>query len=210
MGKLGCSIDGVLNEAKFSEPLPWIGIYIAAASLACAVAMAADAIHGFRHRKFWFPSKFFTINATSLTIITVAIKLSVDLNTPMPRGQDQLAKLSSTALICTVMGNSMPSLGTMENKEIFTNIIALAILVITVIVNICIQIGTGVIYVFYEEHAIMMFLMLVLLVVLSFSALIVPTTKHYLELKYKKYEMAQKECLESNENGKSKRISEKL
>ncbi|XWS61976.1 hypothetical protein CRYUN_Cryun07bG0171100 [Craigia yunnanensis] len=209
MGKLGCKIDGVLNEAKFSEPLPWIGIYIAAASLACAIAMAADAIHGFRHWKLWFPCKFFTINATSLTIITVAIKLSIDLNTPMPRGQDQLAKLSSTALICTVMGNSMPSLGTMENKEIFTNIIALGILVVTVIVNICIQLGTGVIYVFCMEHAIIMFLMLVLLVVLSFSALTVPTIKNYLELKYKKkYEIAHKECSKSNETGKT--VEEKL
>ncbi|XWS49748.1 hypothetical protein CRYUN_Cryun12cG0029500 [Craigia yunnanensis] len=206
---MGCSIDGVLNEAKFSEPLPWIGIYIAAASLACAIAMAADTIHGFRHCKPWFPCKFFTINATSLTIITVAIKLSVDLNTPMPRGQDQLVKLSSTTLICTVMGNSMPSIGTMENKEIFTNIIALGILVITVIVNICIQLGTGVIYVFRMEHAIIMFLMLVLLVVLSFSALTVPTIKHHLELKYKmKYEMAQKEC--SNSDKIDKNVEEKL
>ncbi|KAE8661821.1 hypothetical protein F3Y22_tig00113722pilonHSYRG00082 [Hibiscus syriacus] len=204
MGKLGCGVDGVLNEAKFSEPLPWIGVYIAAASLACAVAMAADVIHGFRHWKLWFPCKFFTINATSLTIITVAVKLSVDLNTPMPRGQDQLAKLSSTALICTVMGNSMPSIGTMENKEILTNIIALGILVVTVVVNICIQLGTGVIFVFELEHAVIMFLMLVLLIVLSFSALTVPTIKHYLELKYKKkYEMAQKECSVANETNKS-------
>ncbi|XVF51721.1 hypothetical protein PTKIN_Ptkin04bG0207400 [Pterospermum kingtungense] len=209
MGKLGCSIDGVLNEAKFSEPLPWIGIYIAAASLACLIAMAADAVHGFRHWKLWFPCKFFTINATSLTIITVAVKLSVDLNTPMPRGQDQLAKLSSTALICTVMGNSMPSIGTMENKEIFMNIMALGILVITVIANVCIQLGTGVIYVFYMEHAIILFLMLVLLVVLSFSALTVPTIKQLLELKYKKkHEMAHKECTVSIET--SKTVEEKL
>ncbi|XP_040963973.1 uncharacterized protein [Gossypium hirsutum] len=202
MGKLGCGIDGVLNEAKFSEPLPWIGVYIAAASLACALAMAADVIHGFRYSKLWFPCKLFTINATSLTIIAVAVKLSVDLNTPMPRGQDQLAKLSSAALICTVMGNSMPSLGTMENKEILSNVVALGILVITVVVNICIQLGTGVIYVFVLEHAIIMFLMLVLLLVFSFSALTVPTIKRYLELKYKKkYEMAQKECSMAKESG---------
>ncbi|KAL4346459.1 hypothetical protein GQ457_17G020920 [Hibiscus cannabinus] len=210
MVKLGCGVDGVLNEAKFSEPLPWIGVYIAAASLACAVAMAADVIHGFRHWKLWFPCKYFTINATSLTIITVAVKLSVDLNTPMPRGEDQLAKLSSTALICTVMGNSMPSIGTMENKEILANIVALGILVITVVVNICIQLGTGVIFVFHLEHAAIMFLMLVLLVVLSFMALTVPTIKHYLELKYrKKYEMAQKECSESDSN-QTKSLDEKL
>ncbi|KAE8671753.1 hypothetical protein F3Y22_tig00111941pilonHSYRG00248 [Hibiscus syriacus] len=122
--------------------------------------------------ELWFPCKFFTINATSLTVITVAVKLSVDLNTPMPRGQDQLAKLSSTALICTVMA------------------------------------GTGVIFVFELEHAVIMFLMLVLLIVLSFSALTVPTIKHYLELKYKKkYEMAQKEFSVANE---TKSLEDKL
>ncbi|KAF2299030.1 hypothetical protein GH714_030100 [Hevea brasiliensis] len=181
MGKIGCSVDGNLNESKFSEPLPWIGIYIAVASLACAIVMAADLIHGFRYRKLWFPSKYYSLNATSLTIITVAIKFAVDLNTPMPRRIDQLAKLSSSTLICTLMGNSMPSLGTMENEEIWMNIIALGILVITVIANICIQLGTGVIYLYWKEHALIMFLMLVLLVILSFSALTVPTTKKYLE-----------------------------
>ncbi|KAG8662239.1 hypothetical protein MANES_01G079500v8 [Manihot esculenta] len=103
MGKIGCSADGNLNEAKFSEPLPWIGIYIAVASLACAIVMAADLIQGFRSRKLWFPSKYYCLNATSLTIIAVAIKFSVDLNTPMPRRIDQLAKLSSSTLICTLM-----------------------------------------------------------------------------------------------------------
>ncbi|XP_021648101.2 uncharacterized protein LOC110640879 isoform X2 [Hevea brasiliensis] len=103
MGKIGCSVDGNLNESKFSEPLPWIGIYIAVASLACAIVMAADLIHGFRYRKLWFPSKYYSLNATSLTLITVAIKFAVDLNTPMPRRIDQLAKLSSSTLICTLM-----------------------------------------------------------------------------------------------------------
>ncbi|KAJ0049313.1 hypothetical protein Pint_15886 [Pistacia integerrima] len=183
-----------MNEAKFGEPLPFIGIYVAAASLACAVAMTLDAIRGFHYRKFWFPCKYFALNATSLAIIAVAIKFSVDLNTAMPRKQDQLAKLSSAVLICTTMGNTMPSLGTMENKELFMNIMALGILVITVVVNICIQLGTGVIFVFWKEHAFILFLMLVMLVILSFSALTVPVTKRYLEIKYnKKYQLALKE-----------------
>ncbi|KAF3448353.1 hypothetical protein FNV43_RR09066 [Rhamnella rubrinervis] len=194
MGKLGCNIDGNLNDQKFSEPLPWIGIYVAAASMACLAAMAADVIHGFRHQKFWFPCKFFSINATSLTLIGVAIKLLVDLNTAMPSRQDQLAKLSSVVFICTVMGNSMPSFGTMGNEEILMNIMALAILVVTVIVNICMQLATGAIFVFWKEHASVMFLMLLLLVMLTFTALTVPTTKHYLEYKYrKKYELAVQE-----------------
>ncbi|XP_038882540.1 uncharacterized protein LOC120073776 isoform X2 [Benincasa hispida] len=136
MGVVSCSNDGYLNDAKFSEPLPWIGIYIAAASLVCLLAMAADLIHGIRHRKFWFPCKFFTLNSTSLTLIAVAIKLSVDLNTSMPGREDQLAKLSSAVLMCTIMANCMPSLGSMENQEIFMNVMALGILVITLIVNV--------------------------------------------------------------------------
>lgn len=113
----------------------------------------------------------------------------------MPQRNDQLAKLSSTVLICTVMANSMPSLGTMENKEILTNVVALGILVVTLVVNICIQIGTGVIFVFWKEHAFVTFLLVVLLIIYSFSSLVVPTSKNYLELKYKKkYEIAIKEC----------------
>ncbi|GAV83436.1 hypothetical protein CFOL_v3_26883 [Cephalotus follicularis] len=201
MGKLGCNLHGDLNDTKFSEPMPWIGIYVAVASLVCAVAMAVDTVRGFRQRKFWFPCKYFTINATTLTLIGVAIKLSVDLNTSMPSHQDQLAKLSSAVFICTIMGNSMPSFGIMEDKDIAMNIMALGIIVITLVVNICIQLGTGVIYIFWKEHAFIMFVMLLLLVILSFSASTVAFTKHLLELKYNyKYRLAVQEC--RNETGK--------
>ncbi|KAL9387233.1 hypothetical protein Peur_020357 [Populus x canadensis] len=211
MGKLGCGIDGNLNEAKFSEPMPWIGLYIAAASLACALAMAVDFIRGFRRRKFWFPSKYFSINATSLTIIAVAVKLSVDLNTAMPRRVDQLAKLSSGALLCTVMGNSMPSLGAMDNSDLCTNMIALGILVITVIVNIGIQLGTGVIYLYWKEHVFIMFLMLILLLILSFSALTVPINNKYFQYKYnKKYDMALKEDSKETSKREGKELKEEL
>ncbi|KAK4843368.1 hypothetical protein QYF36_007294 [Acer negundo] len=212
MGRLGCNIDGNLNEAKFSEPMPWIGIYVAAATIACAIAMALDAISGFRSRKLWFPCKFFSLNATSLTLIAVAIKFSVDLNTAMPRKQDQLAKLSSAVFICTAIGNSMPSLGTMESNDLFMNIMALAILVITVIANICIQLGTGVIFVLWKEHAFIMFLMIVLLIILSFSSLTVPTNKQYLEFKYKKkYELALKEgSKEADDRPAAKKLKEDL
>ncbi|XP_022154499.1 uncharacterized protein LOC111021764 [Momordica charantia] len=204
MGVFGCSKDGYLNDAKFSEPLPWIGIYIAAASFVCLLAMAVDLVHSVRHRKLWFPCKFFTLNSTSLTLIAVAIKLSVDLNTSMPGREDQLAKLSSAVLMCTIMGNSMPSLGSMENQEIFMNIVALGILVITLVVNICIELGTGVIYVFMKEHVSIIILMLVLLAILSFSALTVPSTKSYLEMRYNlKYELASRECAENKKAGKA-------
>ncbi|CAN4127612.1 unnamed protein product [Withania somnifera] len=195
MGKIGCTIDGYLDDSKFSEPMPWIGIYVAAASAVCALGMAMDALHGLLRRKFWFPCNFFSLNATTLTLLAVATKLSVDLNTSMPRRQDQLTKLSSAALICTVIANFMPSLGLMENKELVMNIMALGIFVITAIVNIGIQLATGVIYVFCKEHIALMFLMLVLLLLLVSSSVTIPTTKRYLDLKYNsKYKLANKEC----------------
>ncbi|XP_023634792.1 uncharacterized protein LOC17878972 isoform X2 [Capsella rubella] len=192
---MGCDSHGNLSEAEFSKPLPSIGVYVAAASLICGIAMFSDLIHGFRHRKFWFPCKFFSLNATTLTFISVCVKLSLDLNTSMPSRQDQLAKLSSSIFVCTVMANSMPSLGFMVTQDLLMNLVALGILVITDVVNICIQLGTGAIYVFHPEHAVVTVLMFLMFMILSFSAITVPTTKRYLELKYKKrYEFALKQC----------------
>ncbi|MED6133719.1 hypothetical protein PIB30_030692 [Stylosanthes scabra] len=111
----------------------------------------------------------------------------------MPRRHDQLSKLSSSALICTIIGNSMPSLGVTENKETMMNVVAMGILVITMIVNICIQFVTGVIYVFWVEHAVIMLLMLILLMTMFSSAVAIPKMKHYLELKYEMNEEALKE-----------------
>lgn len=207
MGKIGCSINGNLDDSKFNKPMPWIGIYVAAASAACALAMALDAFRGLRYKKFWFPCKFFALNATTLTLIGVAIKLAVDLNTSMPRPNDQLAKLSSTTFICTAIGNFLPSLGTMGDQELMMNVVALGILVITVIVNIGIQLGTGVIYVFWKEHAIIMFLMVILFSITVSSALTIPSTKSYFDLKYrKKYKLAIEKC-DKNINP---RVPEKL
>ncbi|KAI5655691.1 hypothetical protein M9H77_32878 [Catharanthus roseus] len=211
MVKVGCTLDGNLDNSKFNEPMPWIGIYIAAASAACAIAMAIDAFHGLRFRKFWFPCKFFTVNATTLTLLAVATKLSVDLNTSMPRRQDQLAKLSSTVFVCTVMANFMPALGTVNNKEMVMNLMALGIFVITVIVNICIQLATGVIYVFQREYAFTMFFMIVLLALMISSALTVPATKCYFDLKYKNmHKLAMKECNYKANRCLSKNVSHRL
>lgn len=208
MEKIGCRLDGYLNDSNFTEPMPWIGVYVAVACMACAILTGFDVHDAWFQWKTWWPCKFFSLNATSLTLTAVATKLSVDLNTPMPRHRDQLSKLSSSVLMCTVMGNSMPSLGTMANKEILMNMVALTILVITLIVNICMQLGTGVIFVFWIEHVFVIFLMLVLLVILCFTALTVPTTKKYLETKYnKKHKIAMREC--SNEC-KEKSVIKKL
>ncbi|KAI3728509.1 hypothetical protein L6452_17146 [Arctium lappa] len=133
------------NGQIYSGPMVWIGIYIAIASVFCILAMAADLFHGFRNRKFWFPCKYFSLNAASMTVISVALKLPVDLSSPMPGYVDQAAKVGSMAFMCIMMANIMPSLASMDNNTLVANIIGLSILIITIIVNICIELTTGVI-----------------------------------------------------------------
>ncbi|KAI3743573.1 hypothetical protein L1987_61283 [Smallanthus sonchifolius] len=89
--------------------MPWVGLYTAVASTICILAMSADVIQAFKQWKLWFPNKFFTLNATTITLIAIAMKLPVDL----------------TRL--------------MDDKELLMNIMALGILVITIVVNIVIQ-----------------------------------------------------------------------
>ncbi|KAM7491228.1 hypothetical protein LguiA_034149 [Lonicera macranthoides] len=174
----------VLQE-KLSAPMFWIGIYVASASLICSLSMATDVLRGFRHKKLWFLCKFFTLNATSLILLGIAMKLPLDLSTSMPDCWDQLAKLSSIVFMCATMGNFMPSLGPMGNKELLTNITALGILVITVAVNIFIQLYTGAISCYRIEHVVVTSLMLLLFVLTCSSALMIPTSKQVVELKYR-------------------------
>ncbi|PWA42036.1 hypothetical protein CTI12_AA379720 [Artemisia annua] len=179
-----------------SQPMMWIGIYIAIASLVCTLAMAADLLHGLRNKKFWFPCKFFTLNAASITVITVAMKLPVDLTGEMPSYMDQAAKLGSLAFMCTIMVNLMPSLASMDNKTLLANVIGLSILVITMIVNVIIQIYTHIINSTYHSylyiyridcvmvaHIYVAMIFLLLIITIS-SSLTIPTSKEILESKY--------------------------
>ncbi|GJW98739.1 hypothetical protein Tco_0180547 [Tanacetum coccineum] len=183
------------HEIGYSKPMPWIGIYIAVASLFCILAMVADLLHGLKNRKLWFPCKYFTLNAASLTVIAVAMKLPLDLNNPMPGALDQWTKLGSITFMCTMMANFLPSLATMNNKELLTNIIALDILVITLIVNVCIQVNTCIICYsdsdcvgtldFRKRIALLYVVMLlILLIIQTCSGLTILKSKQILELKY--------------------------
>ncbi|KAJ0700945.1 hypothetical protein HanOQP8_Chr10g0373771 [Helianthus annuus] len=194
-----CSmVDDWEIQGTYSEPMVWIGIYIAVASLLCILAMAADLLHGFWNNKLWFPCKYFSLNAASITVITVAMKLPVDLSSEMPSYMDQAAKLGSLAFMCTMMTNFMPSLAAMDNKTLLANIIGLSILVITMIVNICIDIYTGAIKhinlnllsVYSSSFDcvvvayIYMAMILLLLIIMISASLIIPTSKEILEVRY--------------------------
>ncbi|KAJ0666701.1 hypothetical protein HanPI659440_Chr17g0669691 [Helianthus annuus] len=187
------------NSDRYSGPMVWIGIYVAIASIFCTLAMAADLLHGFRSKKLWFPCKYFSLNAASITVITVAMKLPVDLSSAMPSYMDQETKLGSLTFMGTMMANLMPSLASMDNKTLLPNVIGLSILVITMLVNICIQINTSVIdRTPFDDHAIANYgyvqldivaymyaaITFLLLIIMISSSLTIPTSKEILESKY--------------------------
>ncbi|PWA90777.1 hypothetical protein CTI12_AA094620 [Artemisia annua] len=87
------------QQKRFSKPVPTIGMYITVASLFCILAMVADLMHGLKHCKLWFPCFM-----------------------------DQQAKLGSVAFMCIMMTFLLPSIATMNGKELVTNIIALGLL----------------------------------------------------------------------------------
>ncbi|KAL8259561.1 hypothetical protein R6Q59_027514, partial [Mikania micrantha] len=115
--------------------LPWVGLYTVVASLICIIAMAVDAIVAIQQWKLWFPNRFFTLNAATTTIIAIAMKLPVDLSTDIV-----FTKGVSAFFLVTMIANFLPSLGLMDDKELLMNIVALAILIITIAVNMVIQI----------------------------------------------------------------------
>ncbi|KAJ0687434.1 hypothetical protein HanRHA438_Chr11g0529251 [Helianthus annuus] len=129
------------SELKTPAPpaevmMPWVGLYVAIASFICVIAMAADAVQAVWQWKLWFPNRFFTLNAATITLIAIATKLPVDLSTEL---FDE--KIVSMFFLVTMLANFLPSLGLMDDKELLMNIVALAILLITIVVNMVIQIN---------------------------------------------------------------------
>ncbi|CAI9787309.1 unnamed protein product [Fraxinus pennsylvanica] len=193
MGSLSCYNDCKHNyqnamQDKLDSPMPWIGMYIAAALVVCALAMAADAFHGFRSKMLWFPCKYFSFNATSLTLLAVTLKIPVDLTADTHGIRDSLARLSCLVFFSTAMANFITSLGSMDDNEMLLNLGALSIMIITVIGNVCIhniQMRPYFVYfqVFCEEIVATGF-MFISLVMFWSSALTILTTRRYIECKY--------------------------
>ncbi|KAK9138562.1 hypothetical protein Sjap_009156 [Stephania japonica] len=167
MAKPLCSSE----NNHYSTPVPYVGLYIAGATLVCLSFMLFDMIFSFRRRRLYLPCKLFAINSVTLTILGTASKLPMDLTTYMPSAIDQLSKLSSTAMVCVCIGFLAPSLGISRQTESVTNLIALSLLVITIVVNVCIQMYTGVIFSFIIGHALILCCMMTMLFMLWFITL---------------------------------------
>ena len=198
----GSTNDNAGNH-DYGKPMPWIGYYIAAASMVCLLAMIADSISSLMKKKRWISFRYLSMNAVSLTIFAIAIKLSTDLTTPMHSVEDQLAKLTTSLFICVVVSKSIPSLGKMSNSEAVTNIIALAILIITSVVDLCIQYTTGVIILFKQAHILLIAVMLFLLTLCGVSAISLASIKDYLEVIHEKQHRRALEDFKPDEPGLS-------
>ncbi|GJS03676.1 hypothetical protein Tco_0320184 [Tanacetum coccineum] len=159
------------------DAMPWVGLYVAGASLACTLAMTTDAFQGFRQWKLWFPNNFFVLNTVSVTLIAIAMKLPVDL-TGNNIG-DLKGKVVSMAFLFAMLANFLPSLGLMDDKELLVNMVAWAILLITITVNVLIQIFAGML------SAIVFFLLLFPIIWVFSTAFTVPALRTILEHRYK-------------------------
>lgn len=179
-------MDRVQNE--LNSPMPWIGMYIAIASAACLIAMVADLFNGVRNRRFWFPCKYFSLNAVSLTMLAVMTKLPTDLTNDMRGVNDKLSLISSISIMAIAMANFMTSLGSMDNHDMVVNLVALGILVVTITANVSIHIyqmrGLVVVDSIMGEQLLSLILMLFLLLTSCSLALMVPSAKRYLETEY--------------------------
>ncbi|KAK9081299.1 hypothetical protein Syun_030662 [Stephania yunnanensis] len=151
--------------------------------------MILDIVTAFRNRKTWVPSRFFSLNSVTLTLLSVVAKVPVDLTTTMPSVEDQLSKLTSTTLVCISMGFFLPSLGNNSESECSSNVAALSILVVTIFVNVCIQLHTKVIILFREIHIVILCLMMGLLMIFWFYAFDINGQKQY-SLDYMKRDFA--------------------
>ncbi|XP_024995349.1 uncharacterized protein LOC112528559 [Cynara cardunculus var. scolymus] len=113
------------------------------------------------------------------------MKLPLDLSGRMPGSTDELAKWGSMTFMCTMMSNLMPSLASMDDRELVANVTGMVLLVVTIVVNVLIQIKTGVVLNFFDNY-VYIGVMLFLLVIMISSALTIPTSKKILEFKYQR------------------------
>ncbi|KAK9081307.1 hypothetical protein Syun_030670 [Stephania yunnanensis] len=152
MERQGNCVDGKLDDSNYSSPMPLIGFYITGATLVRLLFILLDVFVDFRNRKRWLPCRLFSLNSLTLTLLSIAVKLPLDLTSSMPNVEDQLSKLTGTTFLCMSMGFFMPSLGTTRESECYTNMAAMSILAIAVAINICIQMHTGMIILFRAQH----------------------------------------------------------
>lgn len=164
------------SDAASNQPVVEIGLYVALASGVLLLMAAQQIFRAARRQVWWFPCEgtLLSLNAGTLSVLAVATKLPNDLTTPMEGSIDQITKLSGSAVMCAIMAAGMPSLGNMKPEELWSNLAALGVLVVTMVVNVSMQIRSGVISSFITEHIMLLASMTLLFTLLCTLALAIP------------------------------------
>ncbi|KAJ0503896.1 hypothetical protein HanHA89_Chr12g0453391 [Helianthus annuus] len=127
-------------EKRYSEPMVWIGIYIALASLCCILAMLADLLHGLRSRKLWIPSMdrngiLANVTALGVLVITLVVNVCIQIQTGVVSNGGEAAKILQ--MIST--GDYAPKELLVSNKVTCSTIAIIysALLLLLLIIHIC-------------------------------------------------------------------------
>ncbi|XP_019195875.1 PREDICTED: uncharacterized protein LOC109189719 [Ipomoea nil] len=181
-----CTVYVKRMQEKNISPMPIIGLYVALASLICTFAMLLNSITISKSvTAFKGKINFFGLNATWLTLLAVATKLTADLTSPMWSYKDNMSKISSTLFLTVSMSQFLTSLGSMNGTDMLTNLTALSILVFTVLVDLCIQLGTGVLdFSLFPEIIFSLVLLFCMFIAIVCSALALPAIKKRAESKH--------------------------
>lgn len=117
------------------------------------------------------------------------MKLLVDITSAWPTGE----KLTTLMFLLTMLANFLPSLGGMNEIELFTNIMALGILISTTILKLYIdqQATYGKLFAFLEMSIVTFFLLWPFYV-----ALIVSMSRRVLEAKYQELHKSESDLQE--------------
>ncbi|GJR03883.1 hypothetical protein Tco_0526867 [Tanacetum coccineum] len=103
------------------DAMPWVGLYVAGASLACTPAMAADTFQGFQQRKLWFHRTIFVLLLFYSTLFAISNEAKSVYNYQNMSNcmmQNGMVWMLDSFSCLTMLANFLPSLGLMDDKEL--------------------------------------------------------------------------------------------
>lgn len=114
------------------DVVSWIVYYISIVSLLLTVTLIVEAVRVFRQGKLWFP--IFTINIIFI-IIMQTLMVPLNTTTTFMIYNINLAKFVNIMCFFITLVNYLPSLGVMNDKQLFVNLTTLAIIIFNYIFN---------------------------------------------------------------------------
>ncbi|CAH1414750.1 unnamed protein product [Lactuca virosa] len=167
--------------------------------------MVADLFNGFREGEFWFPPKYFSLNAASITTISVMNMMNLPMHLYMQGQVARLGSMATMAFMSTMVANMLLSLGYMDSKTLVANVIGVTIPIIIVIMDSFMELNTSVFGYVNLAYTLMDMLVFLLIILIS-AAIAIPSLKLNLEARYR----ATSQRVSSNQRPEDRFSFEKL